>query len=229
MHQIPSIRDLKGAPASLILALLFHPAQSLGAGTLAEMTDYSDKPVAAGLQTLRRLDMAQQHGRYHGWTATAAIRQLVLGELPEPEKLRLESENLRLPGSSGSSSIEAPPLLPTPTTTTPSEPEKLRLPSAWAILHDVLIDDCATPRALADKTIHNLIHRHRAPARAHLQALLWLSYCHSEEGSGIDWPGAFIPAKLTNNEPCPPWHSPTYGDPLYRRIEAARSELQRDA
>lgn len=218
-----TLRALKGPAASLILALLLHPAESLGAQRLATLTGYSDKPVAAGLKVLSDLGLAQNHARVNGWTATAAIRQAILGELPA------ESENLRLaPCSSSSSLIEAPAILPTTTTTTPAESEYLRLTPDWATLRATLVDDCATPRDLALKTIHSLIHSHREPHAANLQALLWLSYCLSDDGASIDYPGAFIPAKLRNGETCPSWHRPKLNDPLYRRIEAARSRLPDD-
>ena len=221
MNQTATLRACKGAPASLILALLLHPAQSLGAQRLATMTGYSDKPVAAGLRVLADLGLAQSHGRVNGWTATAAIRQTILGELPaESEYLRLESRT-----SGGSTLIEEPTVLNETTTTTPSEAEYLRLAPAWHDLLALLVDDCVTPRALALKTIHSLIHSHADARHSAFEALRWLSYCHSDAGGGIDFPGAFIPAKLRNGESCPAWHRIPYHDPLYRRIEEARGKL----
>lgn len=223
MNPTATLRALKGAPASLLLALLVNPGQTLGAQHLATLTAYSDKPIAAGLRTLADLGLAQNHARTNGWAATTAIRQAILGELPP------ETENIRLEpgGSSCSVIVEDDCLLLSTTTTTPRESEKFRLTPDWAILRDILVDDCATPRTLAMTVIHSLSTADANPRAEALDALRWLSYCQSSHGSSIQYPGAFIAAKLSHNEPCPAWYQPSYSCPLWRRIDQLASRRAR--
>lgn len=119
---ITLIRALKGAPWTILIALLAFPDRPLGTTDLVRITSYSDKTVKKALDALSDQQLAQRHGRYHGWTATHRCRQMILGELAEPE-------NFRLPASSSSSHEENrdPPIVTTTTTTT--QPEKLRLPN----------------------------------------------------------------------------------------------------
>ncbi len=76
-----TVRALKGAPASIILAMLLMPEQ-VGVGTmeLTTMTGYGKDAVRRGLRTLETIGMVQKIGRYNGWVLTAQARQLVLGE-----------------------------------------------------------------------------------------------------------------------------------------------------
>lgn len=218
MNTTTLLRSLKGAPISVLMALLFHPAQSLGVAHLSRLTGYSDKPVAQALRLLADLQLAQNHNRYRGWVATTHVRQLILGE----------TENLRLAPSSSSSIGQRPfPPEPDPTTTTtqPRETENLRLPSAWAHIAQTLVHRCTTPTHRATAAATAAMHRHDDPDHTLWQLLRWLSYCRSDDGAGINNPGAFIATRIEQDIPCPDWHRPTMGTDLHREISRLEYKL----
>ena len=122
-QQVTLLISLKGAPASILLALLFqnkrrdsisvehqpnniYPTDNesiiyrdqfsreqnnpggtqkrvrqvsgLGTRDLAIITGWSIDQVTRGLQTLSRIGLIEQHGRYNGWQLTSLVEQLVL-------------------------------------------------------------------------------------------------------------------------------------------------------
>lgn len=207
MNPTTLLRTLKGPPIAVLFALLLHPGAALGATRIARITGYTDKPVSQALQLLADLQLAQNHGRYHGWLATAYVRQLILGEYALPEVG--ESETFRLPPSS-SSSIEDDPFRPgthSTTTTTPA------LESEYLRLAKLLIDRCATPTAPAHAAATACQAREDDADYSEWVILRWLSYCNSDDGAGINNPGAFIASRLQQNIICPDWHRPeTWSD-----------------
>ena len=119
-QQIALLRNLKGAPLSIIWALLmanmYAPAGSVRAlqnRDLETWTGYSDKPVASALGLLHTMGMVAQNGG-GGWYLTTAAYQLPLplwlpdggGNAPLSEVSRRNSPTLL---SSSSSLISMDP------------------------------------------------------------------------------------------------------------------------
>ena len=71
------MRGLRGAPASMFLALVLC-GHALRNSQLMEMTGYSDKTIAKGLALLELRGLAQNNGYQYGWSLTAGVRQLPL-------------------------------------------------------------------------------------------------------------------------------------------------------
>lgn len=65
------VRLLKGAPASVLLALLEQPGAALAARELAFVTGYSVNSVKAGAALLERLGLAEATGSGWAWPTTA--------------------------------------------------------------------------------------------------------------------------------------------------------------
>ncbi len=65
------VRLLRGAPASVLLALLEQPGVVLGPRDLAFLTGYSVNSVKAGAALLERLGLAEATGGGWAWPATA--------------------------------------------------------------------------------------------------------------------------------------------------------------
>lgn len=112
-HNVSLIRSLKGAPASIIMALVFC-GHALTNGQLEKYTGYSDKPIARGLALLESLGFAQYNGFANGWSLTAtAHKQLPLfnddqlddgGQMDDGGHRRNNSGSGNIPTSSSSSS-----------------------------------------------------------------------------------------------------------------------------
>lgn len=77
-EQTSLLRSLKGAPASILLALSLC-GHALMNNDLERATGYSDKPIASGLALLELYQLVQDNGP-HGWSLTAAAAQ----QLPLP-------------------------------------------------------------------------------------------------------------------------------------------------
>lgn len=77
-HRSTMLRAIKGAPVSIVLALMLYPERSLGPAQLAALTGYSRNTIASALQVLAELGLAQRHARYSGWRLTLATQQLFL-------------------------------------------------------------------------------------------------------------------------------------------------------
>lgn len=225
MNTTTLLRTLKGPPISVLMALLFHPGAGLGVHRIARLTGYSDKPVSQALQLLADLQLAQSHSRYHGWVATAHVRQLILGENRDDStsfQAPNETETFRLPGSS-SSSIEDDPFRPgegqTTTTTTPRETDIFRLPGEWQLIVGLLVDRCTTPRTRALSAVQKCIQRGDEPDYTQWAILRWLSYCQSDDGAGINNRGAYIASRLEQNLDCPEWHHSDNSSPIDQQIQ----------
>jgi hypothetical protein len=72
-EQVSFVRGLKGAPASIVLALVLC-GRSLTKTELEVVTGYSDKPVAKGLALLELHGLAQDNGRSAGWSLRASLQ-----------------------------------------------------------------------------------------------------------------------------------------------------------
>lgn len=198
---------LKGARATVLLALLMSPA-SMGPKQLSTLTNYDRQTVSHALDGLSALGLAQQHARYSGWTTTQLSRQMILGELPPPS----EREILPLPsgGCSFTQDKSDDPLIITTTTTTAREGENSPLPPEYRKAKRLLIDACATNPNAAHRTIRQLLEDNADPLWIQIDILTWLDYCTSPAGKGIDYPGAFIPTRLLQRIACPPSHELSY-------------------
>ena len=79
LTQTTLLRALKGAPISIVVALLIQPAnRSHGPQSLAALTGYDRGTVSNALVALAEMDLVQNHGRYRGWSLTTLSRQLLL-------------------------------------------------------------------------------------------------------------------------------------------------------
>jgi hypothetical protein len=76
-QQIALITALKGAPASILWALILS-GSPMGTNELATVTGWSKSQITAGLTKLASLDLAQRMTRFTGWQLTARVRQMVL-------------------------------------------------------------------------------------------------------------------------------------------------------
>lgn len=74
----------------------------------------------------------------------------------------------------------------------------------------MLIHSCATPPRSADSTIRKLISDDADPLWTQIDALGWIDYCNSDAGTGIGFPGAFIPTRLEQDIQHPDHHTLSY-------------------
>lgn len=74
-QQVMKVRALKGAPASIILALLVT-GRSMTNAQLRQYTGYSDKPITEALALLDTEGITQYNGRSYGWSLSAGQMQL---------------------------------------------------------------------------------------------------------------------------------------------------------
>jgi hypothetical protein len=93
MFNLATIRALKGAPLSILIAMLIA-RQPVGEDWLVTITGYSQNTVRNGCKFLSEIQMIQRNGRYHGYVLTNGAAQLTLGQ----EALS-EGQNLTLPSS----------------------------------------------------------------------------------------------------------------------------------
>lgn len=224
------VRSLKGAPASIVLAmLLLPPGAALGATQLARMTGYSDKPITQALQILTEMGLMQQHKRYSGWMLTVDARQLILGEMTPTLTEDGESEKFRLPCSCSSYNYTESESenfrLPTETTTTTTgESEIFRLPPEWEEALDMLINRCGCPGQTAKPAIQAAVERKELPAFVMWNMLRWLAYSlDTRRGNGIKNPPIFVASKVRSGELCPEW----FEAPLHTEAGQEISALRR--
>jgi len=90
MFNLATIRALKGAPLSILIAMLIA-RQPVGEDWLVTITGYSQNTVRSGCKFLTEIQMIQRNGRYHGYVLTNGAEQLTLGhkELGEGQNLTL--------------------------------------------------------------------------------------------------------------------------------------------
>ncbi|MGC9424031.1 hypothetical protein [Vibrio sp.] len=93
MFNLATIRALKGAPLSILVAMLIA-RQPVGENWLVTITGYSQNTVRNGCKFLTEIQMIQRNGRYHGYVLTQDAKQLTLGQ----QELG-EGQNLTLPES----------------------------------------------------------------------------------------------------------------------------------
>jgi len=79
------IRQLKGAPATILLMMLAI-GRPTGRDELALLTTYSEHTIQKALNQLQFIGLAQQHARRDGWALTSAVRrQLLTFPTPAPQ------------------------------------------------------------------------------------------------------------------------------------------------
>jgi hypothetical protein len=106
MIGIGELRGLKGAPLSVLIALVLAK-QPVGQAWLSMVTGYSDKPVDSALRLLAQNGLVTHNGRY-SWQIGAGVMQLALGEddltRNNSESITTTAERSLLPSSINSSS-----------------------------------------------------------------------------------------------------------------------------
>ena len=99
MFNLATIRALKGAPLSILIAMLIA-RQPVGEDWLVTITGYSQNTVRNGCKFLTEIQMIQRNGRYHGYVLTNGAEQLTLGQ-----KELGEGQNLTLPESTTTNTL----------------------------------------------------------------------------------------------------------------------------
>lgn len=90
MINLITLRALKGAPLSIIIAL-FLAKQPVGESWLISVTGYSQNTVRKGCKFLLEAQMIQRNGRYEAYVLSNGAMQLPLGmaEIGESQKMTL--------------------------------------------------------------------------------------------------------------------------------------------
>ncbi len=90
MLNLMTLRALKGAPLSIMIALLFAN-QPAGEGWLVSMTGYSQNTIRAGCKFLMESQLIQRNGRYDSYVLMNGAVQLPLpaGDDGERQKMTL--------------------------------------------------------------------------------------------------------------------------------------------
>jgi len=94
MLTLATLRALKGAPLSILIAMLITN-QPVGENWLCSITGYSQNTNRKGCQFLIETQMIRRNERYHGYVLTNGAMQLPLGmaEIGEiPVKGSLEAK-----------------------------------------------------------------------------------------------------------------------------------------
>ena len=114
-EQIGILRVVKGAAASVLLALIFNQA-AMGAKELSRRTAWCESEITEALKDLADLGLIENFARYNGWALTPRARSLMLaglveGELPAGEGAASAAAEMSTamqdsPGSSGSGPVE---------------------------------------------------------------------------------------------------------------------------
>ena len=73
-----TVRALKGAPLSCLLALALLGGGPVGEREIITGTGYSQNKVREGLEVLEAAGLVTRQGRYEGWSLTSGARQLPL-------------------------------------------------------------------------------------------------------------------------------------------------------
>jgi len=92
MFTLATLRALKGAPLSIVIAMLIVN-QPVGENWLCSITGYSQNTIRKGCQFLIETQMIRRNERYHGYALIKGAMQLPLGmaEIGERHKLTLPS------------------------------------------------------------------------------------------------------------------------------------------
>ena len=85
------IRNLKGAPATILLMML-GLGRPTGRDELVLLTTYSEHTVQKALDQLAYLGLARNHGRHKAWALTAHVAQSLPVALPAGEEQNLQTD-----------------------------------------------------------------------------------------------------------------------------------------
>jgi predicted transcriptional regulator len=117
MLTLATLRALKGAPLSILIAMLIAK-QPVGENWLCSITGYSQNTVRRGCKFLEETQMIRRNERYNGYVLAKGSIQLPLG-MEEISKSALRGERHSPKGCSSSKSGLRPKMtLPSVTTTT---------------------------------------------------------------------------------------------------------------
>lgn len=250
MEPLALIRAIRGAPLTVLVALTMS-GQPLGTAQLATLTGYSDKTVTSALLTLQGLGLVQRHGRYQAWLPSSQVGPFLGTGRVEPEIPRFadgcgcsrddqpldreepETTTTAEPAgeNDGSGTDLERPAHPSAARSGVvdggSQPPTLhngdrRLSAEWLELAGVLVERCATPPALAHRTLARARDDGYYPEYIRYAILRWLAYCLSDHGKTIKNRGAFIASRIAQGLEPPDWFSDPHGD-LGRDIRRARA------
>jgi len=205
---VTTLRELKGAPISCLLALYLigRPARK---EEIADLSGFAPAAVQSALRCLSRptynLVLALPSGRHPLWTLTAHAQQMPLSwavlTAGEPY-VAMSREKSDSPSSSSSSDIESiqldsllllPPLS-REKSESPGNPEADRLAA--------MLTDMGCTRALARAAVAEALEED-SPEIVEAQIILWRHYCASPHGASIHAPGFFVARKIQQGETAP--------------------------
>jgi len=92
MLTLATLRALKGAPLSILIAMLITN-QPVGENWLSSITGYSQNTIRKGCQFLIETQMIRRNERYHGYVLTNGAVQLPLGTA----EMERERQKMTLP------------------------------------------------------------------------------------------------------------------------------------
>jgi DNA-binding IscR family transcriptional regulator len=194
------VGTLRGAPASVLLAMLLLGGGPLQVVELEEITGYARQTVSKGLRRLSSLDLVHKMpGRYEGWVLKVKVRQMVLGEAVDAD---VKNFNV---GSSSSSSRSNGKVLD-------SQREQLQLPSGEvkkfnldssvkAAMAVMMRLGCTRERAR--KACEAAVAGGWSTGKVRSQCEEWRRYCESERGSSLKAPGFFIASRIEDRQEAP--------------------------
>jgi hypothetical protein len=99
MFNIHTIRALKGAPMSIVVAMLLVK-QPVGEGWLMSVTGYSQNTIRNGCKFLLECQMIRRNGRYDGYVLANGSMEIPM-EIPQLG----ESQNMTLPSSTTTNTL----------------------------------------------------------------------------------------------------------------------------
>lgn len=88
MVNLATLRALKGAPLSILIAMMIAQ-QPVGEGWLVTITGYSQNTVRNGCKFLMEIQMIQRNSRYQGYALTNGARQLAIENNPFGERQKM--------------------------------------------------------------------------------------------------------------------------------------------
>jgi hypothetical protein len=80
-NPIAQLRQLKGAPLSVVLALMFA-GSPVGVDWLCRVTGYTDKPISQALKYLEDLQIATSTNRYQSWQLAKGYQLPLMPPVP---------------------------------------------------------------------------------------------------------------------------------------------------
>lgn len=212
--QIGLVRAMKGAPASIVLALVLC-GHALTNKDLEQMTGYSDKPISKGLALLELHGLVQYNGYAHGWSLTAAgARQLSMFDNLLPGESRNISEVGEFPTLSSSSSYIS-------TEKKEEEERNAREVGEFPTLNGQLVDksEVALRQLLVDAGVGRRSRKLRELLDAGLEIGYVQAHIQARETAvarGEHYPVGWLITKLLDGDPVPSQAGKP--DPLRQRI-----------